>query len=129
MRPYRKLAPTLVTIAGLLAGLLGAWLLAAGQPGAALCWLGTGQLCDVLDGWLARRLDAVSDFGGRLDWASDCAVAVSLYVALGCWPAVALAAVLQAFTWPRGAAAPPRVSGRSAAVILAVASAAVGGWV
>lgn len=54
MRPYRKIAPSLVTLAGLLGELLGAR-------------LGLGQVCDLLDGWLARRLDAVSEFGARLD--------------------------------------------------------------
>lgn len=118
MRPYRKIAPSLVTLGGLLGGLLGAWLLATGRPIAALCWLGLGQLCDLVDGWLARKLRAVTEFGARLDWSSDCAVAVALYVAIGCWPAVAAAAVLQALTWP-GRSAAPRVSGRSAAVIFA----------
>jgi len=126
MRPCRNLLPSLLTLAGLAAGLVGAWLIAHGQPVAALCLLGLGQLFDLLDGWLARRLDAVSDLGARLDWSCDCAVAAAVYVALGCWPAVAVAAVMQAITWPRSTRSPPRVSGRSAAVILAFLFAGAG---
>jgi CDP-diacylglycerol--serine O-phosphatidyltransferase len=118
-RPYRSLLPSALTLAGLVAGLVGAWYLAHGEAAVGLCCLGLGQLLDLADGWLARRLDAATDFGARLDWSSDCAVAAAVYVAIGCWPAVALAAVLQALTWPRAGAAPPRVSGRSAAVLLA----------
>ncbi|MDC0719931.1 CDP-alcohol phosphatidyltransferase family protein [Nannocystis bainbridge] len=126
MRPCRKLIPSAVTLAGLGAGLAGAWLIAHGQPVAALFVLGLGQIFDLLDGWLARRFGAVSDIGARLDWSCDCAVAVAVYVALGCWAGVVLAALLQALTWSGVTSSPSRISGRSGAVVLALAFVALG---
>lgn len=69
----RALIPCAITLAGLLLRLY--FLARGGWP-----WALFGILCDMLDGHVARRLNAVSRFGAKLDWYSDvlCA-AVALY--------------------------------------------------
>ncbi|MGH7594031.1 MAG: CDP-alcohol phosphatidyltransferase family protein [Gemmatimonadales bacterium] len=57
----------------------------------ALFWagLGTVLMLDVLDGFVARRLGATSDFGRRLDSAGDYAVVLALIPSVWwLWPAV-----------------------------------------
>jgi len=60
--------PTAVTLLGLFLSL---WWIATGNRAAGVC----GLLCDAADGQLARRLGVVSDFGGDLDWMTDCTMA------------------------------------------------------
>jgi phosphatidylglycerophosphate synthase len=60
-----------------------------------------GRLCDVLDGWLARRTHTASPFGEGLDAGVDKLVillAAILLLAMHIvpWPLIVLAAVLQA---------------------------------
>lgn len=56
--------PSSVTLLG---GCITVYGLSAKAPWALV----VGILCDVLDGWLARRLKVESDVGARLDWSLD----------------------------------------------------------
>lgn len=76
MRPLTRALPSLVTFAGLAVALGGfVW-----SPALAVLALPF----DVLDGYLARRLGACSEFGAWLDWSVDAALAVVYALAL--WP-------------------------------------------
>lgn len=101
--------PNTITIARILAGLAGAWLLleAAGaqsERGAVAYGAASGllfvisALSDFLDGWLARALGAVSPLGALLDPIADKVlvgayfIAFALIIELHAWltPAVAI---------------------------------------
>lgn len=77
-----KIIPNLLTLFRLIAGPAGAaclWISAGSLMEAealqwwslALAFFITGALTDALDGWLARRLDAVSRFGALIDPIAD----------------------------------------------------------
>ena len=65
--PFLQLIPNLVTILGLCAGLTALRFVIQGkfEPAAALIIF--AALLDSIDGLLARRLNAQSDFGAQLD--------------------------------------------------------------
>lgn len=77
--------PTCLTFARLLVLPLLLWLLLRGDVWAAFALYCLGAFTDFLDGYLARTLDQVSDFGTFLDPIADkvyvCAVFVSLVAA------------------------------------------------
>ncbi|MFL5310767.1 MAG: CDP-alcohol phosphatidyltransferase family protein [Myxococcales bacterium] len=110
------LAPSLITGAGLLAGLFG---LALYPRPLGLLLMAASLLLDVLDGQLARRLGACSSFGGQLDWHTDVALAhvAALRIGLACNVALV---VLQAINRAR---AGERTSGRALAFAYLIASA------
>lgn len=109
------LLPCAVTIAAGVAALAGAALLTT-TPGPALALLLAGQLLDMLDGWLARRLGAVSKIGRELDWSSDVAIVHVLLGWLGAFWAVLPCIVLQAASLRCGR----RCSGRTLVVAVVV---------
>lgn len=69
--PFLQLIPNLVTILGLCAGLTALRFVIQGkfEPAAALIIF--AALLDSIDGLLARRLNAQSDFGAQLDSLAD----------------------------------------------------------
>jgi phosphatidylglycerophosphate synthase len=69
----RAIAPCVVTLAGLVAGIVGVW---NGSPALLLLSIAL----DVADGALARRIGGVSTFGARLDFLSDVALAHAVLV-------------------------------------------------
>lgn len=87
-RPWRYLLPSAVTLAGLVSALAGALLLPS-LEGALLLVL--SLLLDEVDGAVARRLNACTLFGARLDNRADLFVAAS--VAWATWPGPVAAAV------------------------------------
>lgn len=105
----QALAPSAITLLGLALSL---WWLCGGPLLAA----GAGVLCDGLDGWLARRLGAESEFGSLLDWTVDVVVAALVLHRLGALPLLLVALPLQ--VWLRRKTV--RVSGRAVLVALAV---------
>lgn len=140
-----KWLPSLVTLAG---GLLS--MLAIGQLGPrpilGAILLGLAWVLDLLDGALARRFAAVTEFGGQLDWAIDVAVAHTLLSHFDLTWAVVPVAVLQAMTMTAEIRAttrvirhdahgptliehvrPRRVSGRTTLVCAAIGH-ALGAW-
>ena len=76
-----RLSPLAVTLAGLVAGLGSAALVARAAYGAGLvCWL-LNRLLDGLDGTLARTHGAQSDFGGYVDIVLDFVVYAAIPIA------------------------------------------------
>lgn len=71
----RKL-PNIVTVVGALLGVVGVVQL-------SVVLLITSLFCDVLDGYLARKLDAVSAYGKQLDWTVDVLLAGALSMRIG----------------------------------------------
>lgn len=82
----------------------------------ASVWIVLGQALDVVDGWAARKMGAVTRVGAALDYQSDVVVTAALLAAAGAWGWIAGAVLLQvaaqSSSW--------RVSGRTAAAIFAV---------
>lgn len=69
--PFASVLPNLVTMLGLCAGLTAIRFLMAGNFQLAVGLILFSALIDGLDGFLARRLQATSDFGAQLDSLSD----------------------------------------------------------
>lgn len=69
--PFLQLLPNLVTIIGLCAGLTGMRFAFAGQFQLATALVVFAALIDGLDGLIARRFNAQSQFGAELDSLSD----------------------------------------------------------
>ena len=69
--PFVKLVPNIVTTLGLCAGLTAIRFVMAGQYHWAVALILASVVIDGLDGLLARRLKATSDFGAQLDSLSD----------------------------------------------------------
>lgn len=69
--PFGSVLPNLVTMLGLCAGLTAIRFLMAGNFQLAVWLILFSALIDGLDGFLARRLQATSDFGAQLDSLSD----------------------------------------------------------
>lgn len=67
--------PSLVTILGLCLGLAGV-VIGTGVV-AAVCLISSIAM-DCVDGYVARRIGAQSDFGAALDWHVDAAVGLAL---------------------------------------------------
>lgn len=85
---YLPALPCALTLGGLVCGLLGAKTLASGEVGVAVLWILLGQVLDIADGWVARRLGAVTRWGAQLDITSDRCIAVAMACALDSWAAL-----------------------------------------
>lgn len=111
----QRLLPLIPNALTMLAGttaLVGVALLTR-APLVALGLLLLGQALDCLDGYAARRLNATSEFGARLDWSLDVAVVHVLLVGLGLVWLVPVFSALQAYSLVHQR----RISGRSAIVV------------
>ncbi len=73
----------LITIARLLLVPVIVWLLISEAYPVALGLFGLAALSDAADGWLARRLNALSELGRYLDPLADKVMLVSSYATLG----------------------------------------------
>lgn len=74
-----RFVPSLVTLLGLLLGVVG---LLLGPSLAGLLALGAGLGCDVLDGQMARRLGLVTRFGACFDLTADTLLAGATFATL-----------------------------------------------
>lgn len=95
----RIIAVNAVTASRGLVGLLIAWLLVGPGPDRLGVWLFVAAMfTDLVDGWLARRLDATSDLGHWLDPLSDKVLTDACWLALWWvgWAPVWLAATMLA---------------------------------
>ena len=77
-----SLVPNLITLARLLAVPVTVYVILEGYFVAAFWIFVTAAASDALDGYLAKRLDAVSEVGAYLDPLADKALLVGAYVAL-----------------------------------------------
>lgn len=111
-----------MTLIGLAAGLLGARALVSGEVVSGATWIAAGQVADILDGHLARRLGAETEAGALLDWHADLAITAVLLASVGAWALVGGAVMLQ--TGARRASV--SASGRTISAVYATAVA--GGW-
>ena len=109
---WRRAAPSFVTALRLLAiPAIGILWLRAMRP-AAIGLYAFVVLSDAVDGWLARRLDAVTRFGGFFDAITDIVAILSLLALLGwrgvvpVWVPVAPAVVAGIFLATSSRAAP-----------------------
>ncbi len=75
--------PNILTLLRLPLATCVAWLVVRGDSSVALPVLAVAGLTDALDGYLARRFDAVSRFGALWDPIADKALLVSVFVSLG----------------------------------------------
>ncbi len=79
---FLGLLPNLITLARLLAVPIAVYLVLQGQYQPAFWIFVAAGVSDALDGFLAKRLDAVSEIGAYLDPLADKALLVGIYVAL-----------------------------------------------
>ncbi len=75
--------PNLISLARLLSVPLTVWLILEGRLGYAFWLFVASGVSDAIDGFLARRLNAVSTLGSYLDPLADKALLVGVYVTLG----------------------------------------------
>lgn len=121
----RRWIPNLVTASRGLAGLLVVWVLLGPLPDRLGFWLFVGaMLTDLVDGWLARKLGAISIVGQWLDPASDKVLGDACWLALWGvgwapgWLALTMVArdvvVAAGFVlaWRRGVRFEPNLAGR-----------------
>ncbi len=106
-----RFVPSLVTLVGLLLGVVG---LLVGPSLAGLLALGAGLGCDVLDGQIARRLGLVTVFGGAFDATADTLLAGAMLamLAVRMHPAWLLLVVPFAYVGALLHASPVYASGR-----------------
>jgi len=109
---WHRVVPSLVTALRLVAipAIAALWL--REMRAAAIGLYGLVVLSDAVDGWLARRLDAVTRFGGFFDAITDIAVILSLLALLSwrgvvpVWVSIAPAAIAGLFLATSSRAAP-----------------------
>lgn len=70
--------PNVITISRIISCIIGAILFSTGNIIPSVCCYAYGALSDAVDGFLARKLNVVSEFGKRLDAVSDKLFALSL---------------------------------------------------
>lgn len=70
--------PNAITFSRIISCIIGAILFSTGNVIPSLCCYAYGALSDAIDGFLARKLNVVSEFGKRLDAISDKLFALSL---------------------------------------------------
>lgn len=70
--------PNAITISRIISCIIGAILFSTGNIIPSVCCYAYGALSDAIDGFLARKLNVVSEFGKRLDAISDKLFALSL---------------------------------------------------
>jgi len=75
--------PNLVTTGRILLVPIVVWAIISGQMLIAFWLFVVAAFSDAVDGFLAKRLGATSEFGAYLDPLADKALIVSIYVALG----------------------------------------------
>ncbi|MBO42856.1 MAG: CDP-alcohol phosphatidyltransferase [Rhodospirillaceae bacterium] len=75
--------PNLISLARLFAVPLMVWLIVAGELSAAFWVFVAASISDAVDGFIAKRFDAVTTFGSYIDPLADKALLVSCFVALG----------------------------------------------
>ena len=78
----QRLLPNAITTAGGLSALYGLTVVES-SPRLAVLLLVMGQVLDMLDGAVARRLDVCTRFGAQLDWSFDVTVAQAALTPLG----------------------------------------------
>ena len=66
------LVPNVITVVRIVLVLPTAWLLWEARYVEALILTAVAGASDAVDGWIARRFDAVSQFGAALDPVTDC---------------------------------------------------------
>lgn len=66
-----KFLPSLLTLTNVLSGTIGIIEVFDDRIDLALLWMGVGLVADFLDGFVARLVDASSDFGKELDSLAD----------------------------------------------------------
>lgn len=81
--PPRYWLPTAITLARLLAVPVTVYLILETRYGAAFWLFMAASVSDAVDGFLAKRFDAVSRIGAFLDPLADKALLVAIYVTLG----------------------------------------------
>lgn len=80
MKDIKKNIPNLVTISRIIACVSGATLFTLGNIPLAIASFVYGAVSDAIDGFLARKLNAVSETGKKLDAISDKIFALSLLI-------------------------------------------------
>lgn len=75
--------PNLISLARLFAVPLMVWLIVAGEMTAAFWVFVAAGISDAVDGFIAKRFDAITTFGSYIDPLADKALLVSCFVALG----------------------------------------------
>ena len=78
MKKIIKNIPNAITISRIISCIMGAILFSTGNVIPSVCCYAYGALSDAIDGFLARKLNVVSEFGKRLDAISDKLFALSL---------------------------------------------------
>jgi cardiolipin synthase len=74
------LLPNIITVVRIVLVLPTAWLLWEARYVEALILTAVAGASDAVDGWMARRFDAISHFGAALDPVADKLLVASLYV-------------------------------------------------
>ena len=80
MKNIKKYIPNLVTITRIISCICGATLFTLGNIPLAISSYVYGAVSDAFDGFLARKLNAVSETGKKLDAVSDKIFALSLLI-------------------------------------------------
>ncbi|MDB3952375.1 CDP-alcohol phosphatidyltransferase family protein [Alphaproteobacteria bacterium] len=75
--------PNLISLARLFAVPLMVWLIVDGEMTAAFWVFVAAGISDAVDGFIAKRFDAITTFGSYIDPLADKALLVSCFVALG----------------------------------------------
>jgi cardiolipin synthase len=75
--------PNIITVGRIVIVPLVVWAIAGGQFRFAFWLFVLAAVSDAIDGFLAKRLQAKSDFGAYLDPLADKALLMSIYVTLG----------------------------------------------
>jgi cardiolipin synthase (CMP-forming) len=75
--------PNLISLARLFAVPLVVWLIVSGEMAAAFWVFVAAGISDAVDGFIAKRFNAVTTFGSYIDPLADKALLMSCYVALG----------------------------------------------
>ena len=83
VRAPLSLLPNVITLARLLAVPITVYLILQEQFAVAFWLFIAAGVSDAVDGYLAKRLDVVSEIGSYLDPLADKALLVSVYVSLG----------------------------------------------
>lgn len=90
---WHRLVPSAITCTG-------AGLSFAGLVAHLPLLLLMGLACDLLDGYCARRLDAVTSFGAKLDWGVDRVVVIAaLPLVFGTLPMLLVGACACVLAW------------------------------
>jgi cardiolipin synthase len=78
-----SIIPNCVSLLRIAAAPIVVWLLLQERPGEAFWVFLFAGFTDLVDGWLAKRLHAHSEFGARLDPLADKLLVGTVYLALG----------------------------------------------